>query len=186
MKNNKNNIVALINRLISNRIKKEYLSFLIIFNSFSLQVAILITTESHFFYYWLFVSISYKHLFPVVITICLFGYGSKMNIALVKCHLIIPLCIYYKKKKLWQNDSDIYTVLFIVSRVYYICLSVIIRNWRSAISAYYRITFLVARLLAFMTFFYSLDFFSFFLSCTKVHPAVAAVAAECSLFIHIR
>jgi hypothetical protein len=72
--------------------------------------------------------------------------------------------------------------IYFVSRVYYICLSVIIRNWRSAISAYYRITFLVARLPAFMTFFHSLDFF--FLSCTKVHPDVAA-AVERSLFIYI-
>jgi hypothetical protein len=39
-----------------------------------------------------------------------------------------------------------------------------------------------------MTFFYSLDFFSSFFSCTKVHPdvVIAAVAAERSLFIHIR
>jgi hypothetical protein len=69
-----------------------------------------------------------------------------------------------------------------VSRVYYIRLSVTIRNWRSAISAYYRITFLGPRLLAFMTFFYSLDFFLSFLH----KSSSCCAAAERSLFIHIR
>ena len=92
--------------------------------------------------------------------------------------------LFKEKKDVKKIRTHMDIVLFIVSRVCHICLSVIIRNWRSAISPYYRITFLVARLLAFMTFFYSFLFFllSFFLSCTKVHSAVA----ERSLFIYIR
>jgi hypothetical protein len=87
-----------------------------------------------------------------------------------------------------------YIVPCIVSRVYYICLSVIIRNWRSAISAYYRITSLVARLLAFMTFFYSLDFFSFFLAqkfillllLLNVHCSFIYVGERWNFFSHMQ
>lgn len=101
MKNNiRCNIFRLMNRLlrIQLNIRKDYLFFLIIFNSFSQQVAILITTDGHFLLLPL-CAISYKYLFPAVIKMCLFGYGSKMKITSVKCHLIIPFIHIVRKKK---------------------------------------------------------------------------------------
>lgn len=89
-----------------------------------------------------FIATSHKHRLPAVPTNCLLGYGSKMNIALIKYHsMISPLIDVRTDGRAGEGNVGrfghlcLYRVAWIVSRVSCIGLSVVIRNWRSARSA---------------------------------------------------